>query len=463
MSTELRSANGRYLAVQQDDGNFVVYRRDTMTPVWDQFGYEARGDAGPAPTPPSIPTPRAPDVVPPDTPRLDLDPTPASGLGLVEHAALTAVRSRLSRAEIATFVPESPGAFRFPRPYGTRGIRLTSANDGVILPVGYSYWSQINNHAGRGELLVFLGTGAGQPILLQVDKSSGVVTNRGPIGDLRGTGEGWYFSATRPTTLYTYGDASLVRYDVDTNQREVVFALDPGLILWQMCSSDDDQVHAGTYRQLPGYTDLGCCVYRNGKLSLYPKRDGYDECQLDKSGRWLIIKEGAGGGDNRVIDLETGEERTIHNADGAVGHSDTGAGFVAGEDDQHEPGALVTWDLAQPFTPENRHLHYHLTQWVDSKGVGIGLGHVAVRGNRALVSHAHREDIPRINELGVVTLDGSRQIRLIAPNLMDVDGGGGDDYAKQVKANWDPTGQYACWTANAGTDRLDAFLVEVPS
>jgi hypothetical protein len=39
--------------------------------------------------------------------------------------------------------------------------------------------------------------------------------------------------------------------------------------------------------------------------------------------------------------------------------------------------------------------------------------------------------------------------------------GPGSDYDKHPKANLDPLGQWACWTATAGTDRLDVFLVQV--
>ena len=42
------------------------------------------------------------------------------------------------------------------------------------------------------------------------------------------TGEGWYFSGTQPTTLYTLviGDSKLRRYDVLTRQFEAVPAMD---------------------------------------------------------------------------------------------------------------------------------------------------------------------------------------------------------------------------------------------
>src|SRR5206468_8749171 len=63
-------------------------------------------------------------------------------------------------------------------------------------------------------------------------------------------------------------------------------------------------------------------------------------------------------------------------------------------------------------------------------------------------------------------LDGSLQLLVVAPTISSVDGGGGydgnDDYWKMPKGNLDPTGEYFIWTANAGTSRLDAFVVHVP-
>jgi hypothetical protein len=61
----------------------------------------------------------------------------------------------------------------------------------------------------------------------------------------------------------------------------------------------------------------------------------FDECQIDKSGRWLVIKEnvdGRNGEDNRIIDLQTGQESVFLDEDGAAGHSDVGYGYLVAED-----------------------------------------------------------------------------------------------------------------------------------
>ena len=77
----------------------------------------------------------------------------------------------------------------------------------------------------------------------------------------------------------------------------------------------------------------------------------YDECQIDKSGRWLVIKEKIGTDpssevDDRVIDLQSGVERDLLDRNGAGGHSDTGFGYLVASDNHNSlPGAVRLWDF----------------------------------------------------------------------------------------------------------------------
>jgi hypothetical protein len=69
-----------------------------------------------------------------------------------------------------------------------------------------------------------------------------------------------------------------------------------------------------------------------------------------------------------------------------------------------------------------------------------------------------------VNEIVCFPLDGTLEALIVAPNLTDLDaaGGGTQDYDKLPKGNMDPTGEYFIWTGNAGTNRLDAFVVRLP-
>jgi hypothetical protein len=416
--------------------------------------------------------------------------------GFMDSATSVGLRPRLSAGEIQTFLP-ARGIFTFPSPYSTLGVRLTNSSDcggaDCVLPVGYSYWSNINNHAGSDTMLIVLGLnrnkGGGGPTLFSYNKSTGDTRNLGPLFSSSSpfswsTGEGWYFSATRPTTLYMNDGPRMLRYDVKSRVAETVFDASAQLgtdkYLWQLHSSNDDRIHSATVRRDGTYEMLGCVVFSEvtGRATFFAKRGDFDECQVDKSGRWLVIKEnvdGRNGEDNRVIDLQTGVEQILLDPNGAAGHSDVGFGYMIAEDNYNaEPGAVRRWNLAldmqggQPASIRGQgDLVYRLSSWLS------GIGHIAygnaqsttpIEQQTACASNASRQDLPRVNEIVCFRLDGSLSTLIVAPNLTDLNasGGGSDDYSKLPKGNLDPTGEYFIWTANAGTGRLDAYLVRIP-
>jgi hypothetical protein len=419
----------------------------------------------------------------------------ASAQGFVDSATSAGLRPPLSAGQSQAMLP-SRGAFTFPAPYNTSAFRLTTGSDcqgaDCVFPVGYSYWNNINNHTGSDTMLVFLGLdrrkGGSGPTLFSVNKRTGETRNHGPLfGDdtslAWASGEGWYFSRTRATTLYVNDGPRMLRYDVQARTFQTVFDVSTkygNRIIWQMHSSNDDRVHSATLRDGGSYEMLGCVAYREDRQQwfFFPKRGDFDECQIDKSGRWLVIKEnvdGRNGEDNRIIDLETGTEQVLLDENGAAGHSDIGHGYLVAEDNFNaQPGAVRVWrfdmDLrgGQPATERGQGtLVYQLASW------NSGLGHLAHGNSRAGVpleqqvacsSNAHRESLPRVNEIVCYRLDGSLNTLVVAPNLTDLNasGGGNEDYWKMPKGNLDVTGEYFIWTANAGSGRLDAFIVRVP-
>src|SRR4029453_6863332 len=416
--------------------------------------------------------------------------------GFLDSATSVGLRPNLSSAQMQTFLP-SRGTFTFPSPYSTQGVRLTNASDcggaDCILPVGYSYWSNINNHASSETMLVFLGLdrrkGGGGPTLFTYNKRTGETRNAGPLFDPASpyswsTGEGWYCSATQPNTLYMNDGSRMLRYDVQSHAIATVYDVTAhvggGKYIWQMHSSNDDRVHSATVRDNSSYEMLGCIAYNEGtgRASYFARKGDLDECQIDRSGRWLVIKEnvdGSNGEDNRVIDLQSGTEQLLTDPNGAAGHSDIGFGVMVAEDNyNNQPGAVRLWDFGldmrggQPASVRGQGtLVYQLSSW--SSGIGqIAFGNaqsnVPIAQQRACASNASRQSLPRVNEIVCFPLDGSLNAMVVAPNLTDLNaaGGGTDDYSKLPKGNIDVTGEYFIWTANAGTGRLDAFLVKVP-
>src|SRR5688572_15139625 len=148
--------------------------------------------------------------------------------------------------------------------------------------------------------------------------------------------------------------------------------------------------------------------------------------------------------------------------------------MVAEDNFNAQPGAVRVWRFdmnlrgGQPAAEHGQGtLVYQLSSW-DS-----GLGHVAHGNSRAgtpldqqvaCASNANRKAIARVNEIVCFRLDGSLDALVVAPNMSDLNaaGGGSDDYLKMPKGNLDVTGEYFIWTANAGSGRLDAFIVRVP-
>jgi hypothetical protein len=408
--------------------------------------------------------------------------------GFLESATTGLARPLLTQSVIQALLP-ARGPFNFPAPYGTRGVRLTNATDcgggDCVFPVGYSYWRNTNNHVGSDEMLIFLGLnntrGGGGPTLFGYNKTTEQVTRLGPLFDPSSgrnshSGEGWYFSATQPTKIYMDDGPRMLRYDVLSRQYETVYDVSARYgadkILWQMHSSDDDRVHSATLRATPGYEMLGCVVYHEdtAQFQYFPKIGDFDECQLDKSGRWLLILENVDHQydmENRIIDLTTGVERLIWDQDGAVAHDDTGYGYVVGPDNWYAvPNAEFLWDFS--LNPLSRVMMSHTIAW-DSPAPNH-LSHTNARPGvppsqqYACGSGASRAIVPWANEIICFALDGSMRVLVVAPVMTDLNAsGGGDDYSKQPKGNLDVTGQYFIWTSNAGGGRLDAFIVKVPS
>jgi hypothetical protein len=416
--------------------------------------------------------------------------------GFIDSSTAAGLRPKLSAGEIAAFMPQR-GTFTFPSPYSTTGIRLTNASDcggqDCVLSVGYSYWSNINNHIGSDTMLVFLGLerrrGGGGPTLFSYNKNTGATNNLGPLFSPDSpyswsTGEGWYFSASQPTTLYMNDGPRMLRYDVMTHSMSEVYNVETlmgaGRVIWQMHSSNDDHVHSATVKDSTTYKELGCIAFddRHPTSPTWVAVKGdYDECQIDKSGRYLVVKEnvdGRNGEDNRIIDLQSGNEFVFLDENGAAGHSDLGYGYMVAEDNFNAmPGAVRVWQLGQDLSgSDTGHvagqgtLVYELSSW------NTGIGHIAhgnstnaaSTGQMACVSNASRDNLPRVNEIVCFRLDGSMQALVVAPNMSDLNasGGGSDDYWKIPSGNIDVTGEYFIWTANMATGRQDAFIVHIP-
>ncbi len=402
----------------------------------------------------------------------------------------TATRTRWSASQIRAFMPPTRGVFTFPAPYNTRAVRLTDASDcggaDCVIYVGYSYWRNTNAHASSNDMWIFLTLdsrkGGSGPTLFRLNKSTDAVTKVGPLFPagskyLTRTGEGWYFSASRPNKLYLNDGPRLLRYDVVSKTFDAVFDVagqfGSNREIWQVHTSNDDMMHSATLRVSGTSEVLGCVVFneRAQRFTFFAKTGAFDECHIDKSGRYLMLMEdldGRYGLENIFIDLQTGARMIVYKQNNAVGHHDMGYGYIVGGDGWNTlPNAAVTYGFTPTFITKGPTVFR-----------SIGWNVAAINH----ISHSNaRPDLPMAqqfacgsngdltsvqNELLCFRLDTSFEQLVVAPIMTDLSAAGGccsGSYAKMPKGNLDITGRYFVWTANLGTNRLDAFLVKVPS
>src|SRR5262245_27316426 len=399
----------------------------------------------------------------------------------------TFARPRYTAAQIQSFVPPTRGTFTFPTPYNTQAIRITDASDcggqDCVNYIGYSYWRNTNAHESSNSMWIVLGLssarGGAGPTLFKLDKATDAVTKIGPLFPagsqfISNSGEGWYFSASRPNKLYVNAGPKMLRYDVVSHLFDTVFDITTQFgndrYIWQMHSSSDDLVHSATLRVTSTGADLGCLVFNETTklFSFFAKQGTYDECQIDMSGRFLIIKQEMNGNqimDNLYVDLQTGVQRTMYDA---MGHSDMGFGYIVGPDPWNSlPNAEISYQFTPTFLNKGPAMFYNIN-WNTS--VVLHPSHqnaksgVAMNLQFACGSNADRSSIQ--NEITCFRLDTSYDQLVVAPIMTNLDAVGGccaGDYSKLPKGNLDISGKYFIWTSNLGGNRLDAFLVKVPS
>ncbi len=418
--------------------------------------------------------------------------------GFIENGMDTVVRPKLDSTEIAGFMPQR-GLFTFPAPYNTEGVRITNASDcqgnDCVQYIGYSYWRNSNNHVGCDSMLIFVGldksNGGTGPTLFSYNKVTDQVRNLGPLFEPSSGfnwygGDGWYFSATVPTKLYVKGWSALMRYDVITHELDTIIDVKTFMgtdnYIWQCHSSNNDRMHSFTLREGGTWAVLGSGVYDEllDTTYYYPVIGDLDECQVDKSGKWLLIKENIDsqyGEDNRIINLETGEERILLDQNGAAGHSDNGFGFMVAADNWGEVGDTKLWNFSDDPFVGTRVMRGRY--WSDFTGSGYSSWHASFSNAKdttevpiyyqyAVASAASENGCPRCDEITAFRLDTTLDVLVIAPSMTDFSktGGSGDtlpNYSKCPKGNVDITGKYFIWSCNIGSNRLDVFIAKIPS
>jgi hypothetical protein len=415
---DLTSDDGRYYVVQHGDGNFVVYDRSTdpWMAVWDKWSYETSQGRHqpPPPLPPPLPDPQRSPVVPGNLP---------------------------------SEVPSGRGPFKQPG-NNVRLIRLTTPDDGSVRPIGMAYWPNINNHEGLNEFQVFVSLEDWIHIF-RVNKANGTVAGIQKTPYFH-TGEACYWDFRDPHLLHLFFPDRLLTYNVMTGAETTVCNVST---IQQPHSSHDGRNHSFT---LNG----GAAFFYNGRIKTFEPRLGiYDECQIDKSGEYGLVKE---ANQNRVIHLASEHEVVIPYQEGRVGHSDMGWGYMVGEDDQTDPGgSFRLWK----FSPNG----VEKMQTVFSTGSWDPMTRYVSHCNAKPGSPGGARLLFSSDVLGLIAFDIDGGSFQVCPSLTDMNARGGenasdpaDNYWKKTRANLCPTGKLACFSGNHGSDRMDVFVVELP-
>lgn len=312
-------------------------------------------------------------------------------------------------------------------------IRVTS---GDLVPRLQAYWPTV--WIGSQAIYTFVGRRDGQVHFYAIDRTSKVVTDLGPLlRDYPGEGEGWYWDREGWVVLIPGGRSpQLICVNPFTKDRETLIDLSashPGHVLWQPHSSEDGRTHSATVQRTSDWQKVATVVARDGQIKRwYDATQPLDESAVTLRGDYVFIKEGE---DNRVGNVETGEEWWIQDADGALGHSDCGDGFVVGEYSQGDHGECVIWDL------RTRSMRTLYRTW--------NFGHLATKGGRALVS---TPDPPWINLLNLST----GELTPLKPHGMS-----GSRYDLQAEATLDWTGRVAVYLTET-PDGLGLELLGLP-
>ena len=428
------------------------------------------------------------------------DYSTAPGGFMEADGAAAAPRAALAASHVS--LPSTRGSFTFPAPYNTHGVRVTVPSDcggQDCLDMTYNYWKNMSNSTGSDTMYVFVGLskarGGQGPTLFQYTKSTGVLTEVGPLfaaNDPLGSKstEGWYFSYSMPTTMYLQEGSKLERYDVLSHAKSTVFDTTsqyPGTVIHQTNSSNDDDVHSATLENASTFAVEGCIAYKASSNHFYffPAQGKFDECQIDKSGRYLEIKEklpqdtcASCDEDDVIEDLQTGTQQVLLDKDGAGGHSDLGYGYMAASDNWNtEPNAWRVWQLGQSSLTGNL-VYYGGTwgifspshmSWANASATAP-LSQQYMCGAAATASTSQRDNDVQCFTLDPTTPVANLQALIVAPVMTSTSGTGGSgpcpsclSYGQDPKGNLDPTGQYFFWVSNMGGSRMDAFMVQVPT
>lgn len=352
--------------------------------------------------------------------------------------------------------------------FGTTVMRLTDENDGPECINSYSYWPTFNVNSTR--LLIFSGTA---PLLYRFDPAAFQIIDKvtwdTPLpmgGTVRWDDAIW--SGTDPDVIYAHDTIGMRiwSYNVATQSYAQIGDLSSlynnGDYLWQMSKAiKNDNVFAFTRRDRR-YRIVGYLVWqRDTNQVIYTVNTSQlDEVQVDKAGKYLVVKtgqSGVGAIEVQVVDLTTFtvQNLTDDGPDYSPGHSDNGNKTVVGADNWRNQITFRT--LADP------HAHSTLINFGNDWTQDYHISMLANNERWALVSSysptAGTPDGPFHDEIYQVATDGSLSVRRAAHHFSIY----GGDYYASPRADISRDGRFVAFTSNWGIagGRKDVFILRL--
>ena len=345
--------------------------------------------------------------------------------------------------------------------FGTTIMRLTDENDGPGCINSYSYWPTFNLDNTR--LLVFSGV---SPLLYRFDPVNFKILDK-LVWTTTLRWEDAIWSGTDPDVLYAHDfGMHLFTYNVATQTSTQIADFSSlyrnGDYLWQMSKSiTNDNIFAFTRRDAR-YHVVGYLVWQRDINQVIYSVDTseLDEVQVDKSGRYLVVKtglQGPGEIEVKVVDLKTFvvQDLTDDGPDYAPGHSDNGRKTVIGADNWRNQVTYRT--LANP------HSLYTLISFGDDWTQDYHISMLADNEKWVLISSyspvTDTPDGPFHEEIYQVATDGSGAVRRMAHHFSLYDG----DYYESPRADISRDGRFVAFTSNWGVPggHLDVFILKI--
>ena len=348
--------------------------------------------------------------------------------------------------------------------FGTQVLRVTDETNGSDSGTAYSYWSTFNKDSTQ--ILIYGSNPAIQgfdPVSFNLVGPKRAFPS--PPGGGFTTSEDAIWSGLDPNKLLVHRGLTIWALNTSTmtytQVGDVTSSLPAGSYFWQMSVSRDDNVFAFSFRN-PDSSFGGYVVWQRStnRVVYSVNTSDLDEVQIDKTGRYLVVKTGLQGRgiiEVKTVDLQTQvvSDLTDDGPDYAPGHSDNGRGTVIGMDN---------WDNSLTFRNlANPHVFTRALYW--GSNWANGGGHVSFLGddeNWALVSsyNATRSSGTFNNEIYLVATDGSQRVRRFVHHYSYYVA----NYNNMPRANISRDGKFVAFTSTWGnTNRRDLFIAKVPN